>query len=112
MMDYLVRIRLSKPHTIAHYVHDVKGVVGALCSQKPKPAVGDQTHGGEWELVSALPKGVRVCLVCQKRKEKIDNPLPARMEKELEKLALWDPQAAAFQREKMLARYRQQQMNG
>jgi hypothetical protein len=108
-MDYLVRIRFSKPHTIAHYVHEIDGVVGALCSQQPKPAVGDRTQGGEWELVSGLPKSVRVCLVCQKRKEKIDNPLPARMEKELEKLALWDPRAAAFQREKMLTHYRKKQ---
>ncbi|MBE2225184.1 MAG: hypothetical protein IAF02_26840 [Anaerolineae bacterium] len=109
-MDYLVRIRLSKPHTIAHYVHELDGVVGALCSQQPKPAVGDHTQGGEWELVSALPEGVRICLVCQKRKEKIDNPLPARMEKELERLALWDPRAAARQREKMLAHYRKKEM--
>jgi hypothetical protein len=111
-MDYLVRIRLNKLHTIAHYVHEIDGVTGALCSQQPKPAVGDRTQGGEWELVDALPKGVRVCLVCQQRKEKIDNPLPARMEKELEKLALWDPKAAAFQREKMLAHYRKEQMSG
>jgi hypothetical protein len=33
------------------------------------------------------------------------------MEKELEKLALWDPKASAFQREKMLARYRKEQLS-
>lgn len=105
-MDYLVRIRLSKPHIIAHFIHEVDGVAGALCSKKPKPAVGDQTQSGTWELVSALPRDVRVCVVCQKRKEKIDNPIPARVEKELERLALWDPRAAEIQREKMLAHYR------
>ena len=105
-MDYLVRIRSGKPHTIAHLVHEIEGVAGALCSQKPKPAVGDRTQGGEWELVSALPKGVRICVVCKKRKEKIDNPIPARVERDLERLALWDPRAAEIQREKMLAHYR------
>ena len=108
-MDYLIRIRLSQPHIIAHFVHEVNGVMGALCSKKPKPAVGDKTQSGEWELVSALPRGVRVCLVCQKRKEKIDNPIPARVEKELARLALWDPRAAEIQREKMLAHYRKKQ---
>ena len=105
-MDYLVRIRMSKPHIIAHYVHEVDGVTGALCSQIPKPAVGNSTLNGDWELVTALPTGVRVCLVCQKRREKLANPIPARVEKELEKLALWDTRAAAIQREKMLAYYR------
>jgi hypothetical protein len=108
-MDYLVCVRQSKPHHIAHYTHQIDNVVGALCSQKPKPAVGDRTQNGEWDLVSALPKGVRVCLVCQKRKQKLDNPLPARMERELELFARWDPKAAEFQRKKMLAHYREQQ---
>ena len=108
-MDYLVRIRMSKPHIIPHYVHEVAGVTGALCSQIPKPAVGNRTLNGEWELVSALPTGVRVCLVCQRRREKLANPIPARVEKELEKLALWDPRAAAIQREKMLVYYRKKQ---
>jgi len=110
-MDYLVRIRLSKPHIIAHFVHEIDGVVGALCSQKPKPAAGNRTQSGVWELVSALPSGVRVCLVCQKRKEKIDNPIPARVEKELERLALWDSRAAEIQRAKMLAYYRKKQLS-
>lgn len=105
-MDYLVRIRLSKPHVIAHFVHEINDVTGALCSKIPKPSVGDQTQGGTWELVSALPPGVRVCLVCQKRKEKLDNPIPARVEKELELLARWDARAADIQREKMLVYYR------
>ena len=107
-MDYLVRIQQSKPHVIPHFVHEINDAAGALCSKKPKPAAGDQTQGGTWELVSALPPNVRVCLVCQKRKEKIDNPIPTRVEKELEKLAQWDPRAADIQREKMLMYYRKQ----
>lgn len=105
-MDYLVRFRQGNLHNVAHYVHQKQGVTGALCSRKPKPAVGDQTQNGQWELVTALPTGVKVCLVCQKRKEKLDNPLPARVERDLEKLARWDARAAEFQREKMLAHYR------
>lgn len=106
-MDYLVRFRQGNLHNVAHYVHQKQGVTGALCSQVPKPAVGDQTQSGQWELISALPPGVKICLVCQKRKQKLANPLPARVERDLEKLARWDVRAAAFQREKLLAHYRQ-----
>jgi hypothetical protein len=108
-MDYLVRIRLDKTHRVAHYVHEVTGVVGALCSQKPKPAVGDQTQSGQWKLVSALPAGVQICQVCQKRKQKLDNPLPTRVERDIELLSRWDPRAAELQRKKMLAYYQQKQ---
>ncbi len=108
-MDYLVRVRLDKTHRVAHYVHEVNGVVGALCSQKPKPAAGDQTQSGQWALVSALPTGVQICHICQKRKQKLDNPLPVRVERELELLSLWDTRAAELQRKKMLAYYQQKQ---
>ena len=108
-MAYLIRFYQGQPHRVAHYVHEVNGVVGALCSRKPKPAVGDQPRSGRWEMVSALPPGVGVCLICQKRKQKLDNPLPARVERELELLARWDVRAADLQREKMLATYRQKQ---
>lgn len=106
-MDYLVRFDKGKPHRIAHYVHDVDGITGALCSQVPTPAAGQQTQSGQWELVTAIPATIKLCLICQRRKQKLDNPLPARVEKELELLARLDPRAAAFQREKMLVRYRQ-----
>ncbi len=105
-MKYLVRYRLEKPHFIAHLVHETGGVTGALCSYKAKPAVGDRSQSGEWQLVDKIPPEVRLCQRCQKKKDKLDNPLPARVERELEKLALWDPRAAALQREKMLAYYR------
>ncbi len=95
---------------MAHWVHKVKGVEGALCSQTPKPAVGDRSRSGEWQLVETLPPQVRVCRVCERIKQKLDNPLPARVERELEMLARWDTRAAAFQREKMLAFYREQQL--
>ena len=108
-MDYLVRFQQGNWHRVAHYVHEVHGVVGVLCSRKPKPAVGDQPRNGRWELVTALPPDVRVCLRCQKRKQKLDNPLPARVERELALLARWDARAALVQREKMLAHYRQKQ---
>ena len=106
-MDYLVRIHQGKSHLVAHYVHEVNGIVGALCSRKPTPAVGEQTQMGQWELVSALPSHTRVCLICRKRKQKIDNPLPARVERDLERLAQWDPRAGKIQREKMLKFYRE-----
>lgn len=105
-MDYLVRFDKGKLHPIAHYVHDVGGTTGALCSQVPKPAAGQRTQSGQWELVTAIPANIKLCLICQKRKHKLDNPLPARVEKELAMLARLDPRAAAFQREKMMTQYR------
>ncbi len=106
-MTYLVRFHRGKPHLVSHHVHKVKGVTGALCSPVPKPADGDETQNGRWELLENLPPGVRVCHICQKIKHRLDNPLPVRVQRELEKLALWDEQAAALQRQKMLAYYRQ-----
>jgi hypothetical protein len=108
-MSYLVRFYQRKPHPIAHRVHQIDGVTGALCSKTPKPAVGDRTRSGEWELLEALPPEVRICHICQRIKQKLDNPLPERVEQDLEKLAFWDPRAAAIQREKMIAFYRQKQ---
>lgn len=105
-MAYLVRFHQEKPHPIAHHVHQVSGVWGALCSQAPTPAAADASQNGVWEMVEDLPPGVRLCHICQKVKHKLDNPLPARVERDLEKLALWDPRAAALQREKMLQVYR------
>ena len=105
-MDYLVRLRLGKAHTVAHHVHQVNGVTGALCSTSPKPAEGDESLSGRWEVLYALPKGVRICQVCAKMKQRLDNPLPPKVEKELEMLARWDPRAAERQREKMIATYR------
>ncbi len=49
--------------------------------------------------------------MCEKRKEKIDNPIPARVEKELDRLAFWDLRAAEIQRAKMLAYYRKKQLS-
>lgn len=109
-MSYLVRFYQGQPHRVAHRVHQVNGVEGALCSQTPRPATGDQTRSGEWELVETLPPGVRLCRVCQKIQHKLDNPLPLRVENELERLAFWDPRAAALQRQKMLAYYRDKQL--
>ncbi len=106
MEEHLGRKLLRTEH-----VHHINGVTGALCSQKPKPAVGEQTQSGQWELVTALPPGVKICLVCQKRQQKLDNPLPPRVERDLERLARWDTRAAAFQREKMLAHYRQLELS-
>ena len=108
-MAYLVRFRWRKPHEIAHYVHKVNGVEGALCSATPAPAVGDQNQGGRWELLENLPPHVRLCHLCQKRKQKLENPLPERVERELEKLARWDARAADLQRQKMLDYYRHRQ---
>ncbi len=105
-MEYLVRFRVGKPHTVAHHVHRVKGITGALCSQSPKPAVGSRSQNGAWELTENLPPNVRICFICQRRKQKLDNPIPERIERELEKLALWDSRAAAIQRQKMLDYYR------
>lgn len=105
-MEYLVRSRWRKFHDVAHYVHKVNGVVGALCSSTPSPAVGDINQGGRWELLENLPPNIRLCHLCQKRKQKLENPLPDRMERELQKLALWDQQAAERQRQKMLAIYK------
>jgi len=109
-MAYLIRFRLGKPHHVAHHVHKIGGVVGALCSQMPTPAVGDRSQGGDWELMETIPPQVRICRVCEKIKHKLDNPLPARVENELAMLARWDQQAAALQREKMLAYYRKEQL--
>ena len=103
-MKYLVRFCMGKPHTVAHHVHKVKGVTGALCSQTPKPAVGGRSQNGVWDMTENLPPNVRIYFLCQKRK--LDNPIPERVERELAKLALWDPRAAAIQRQKMLDYYR------
>jgi hypothetical protein len=108
-MSYLIRFYRKTPHTVAHHVHEIDGVTGALCSQTPKPAVGQQSRSGEWELLETLPPKVRLCHVCQIIKHKLDNPLPDRVERELKMLARWDPRAAAIQREKMIAFYRQKQ---
>jgi len=108
-MAYLVRFREGKPHLVAHHVHQVRGVEGSLCSQTPSPAVGEQSQSGEWALVENLPPQVRVCRICERIKHKLDNPLPARVEHELEMLARWDPKAAALQREKMMTFYRKTQ---
>ena len=109
-MAYLIRIYQGKPHQVAHLIHSVNGVQGALCSPTPKPAVGDRSRSGLWEIVETVPPGVRVCRVCQRIKQKLDNPLPARVERELEMLARWDTRAAALQREKMLDHYRKLQL--
>ncbi|MBP6469264.1 MAG: hypothetical protein KBE23_11625 [Chloroflexi bacterium] len=106
-MSYLIRLQQGKTHDIAHYIHEIDGVSGALCSRKPKPAVGDQTHNGIWLTVDELPPAVQICRTCQRIQHKLDNPLPERVERELEKLARWDPRAADRQREKMMAIYRQ-----
>jgi hypothetical protein len=106
-VSYLIRFDQGKPHTIAHYIHEIEGVLGALCSQTPKPAVGDQSRSGTWQRLETLPAQVRLCTICQKVQHKLDNPLPKRVEQELLLLARWDPQAAALQREKMMAQYRQ-----
>lgn len=49
---------------------------------------------------------IRLCHLCQKRKQQMENPLPERMERELQKLALWDQPSAERQRQKMLAIYK------
>jgi hypothetical protein len=108
-MEYLVRYRGGKPHQVVHHVHTVNGVTGALCSPAAKPAEGDETLSGHWELLENLPPKVRICLICQKLKQKLDNPIPGRVERELEKLALWDKRAADLQRQKMLDTYRRKQ---
>ena len=108
-MEYLVRLRRGKTHSIVHHVHTVNGVTGALCSPTPKPAAGDESLNGKWELLENLPPKARLCRVCQKLKQKLDNPLPERVEQELEKLARWDKRAADLQREKLLIYYRRQQ---
>ena len=110
-MEYLVRFRRGKPHQVVHHVHSVRGVTGALCSPAAEPADGHETLGGRWELLENLPPGVRLCLVCQKLRQKLDNPIPERVERDLEKLALWDKRAADIQRQKMLVFYRRQQKN-
>ncbi len=109
-MSYLIRFYREQPHRIAHHVHKIDGITGALCSQTPKPAVGQHSRNGIWELLETLPTEVRLCQVCQKIKHKLDNPLPARVERELEMLARWDTRAAAIQRQKMVAFYRQKHM--
>lgn len=109
-MSFLIRFYQGKPHAVAHYVHRVNGIEGALCSQVPQPAVGTQSRHGDWVLLETLPPNVRICQICKKIKHKLDNPLPERVEQELEMLARWDPKAAAFQRKKMEAHYRQQQL--
>ena len=109
-MSYLIRFYQGKPHLVAHHVHKVNGIEGALCSQVPQPAVGTQSRHGDWVTLETLPPKVRICQICQKVRHKLDNPLPERVERELEMFARWDPKAAALQREKMEAYYRQQRM--
>ena len=106
-MSYLIRFDQGKPHAIAHLIHEIDSVFGALCSQTPKPAIGDESRLGDWQRLEALPPQVRLCATCQKIQHKIENPLPERVEQELQLLARWDPQAAALQRERMMAHYRQ-----
>ena len=108
-MEYLIRFRRGKPHHVVHHVHTMHGVIGALCSPAAKPAEGDETLSGRWELLENLPPKVRICLICQKVKHKLDNPIPDRVEHELKRLALWDQRAADIQRQKMLAYYRNRQ---
>ena len=84
--------------------------MGALCSSTPKPAAGDQSRNGQWELLETLPPAVKICQICQRRKHKLDNPLPERVERELKMLARWDAKAAALQREKMMVFYRKKQL--
>lgn len=105
-MEFLVRFQRGKPHQVVHHVHTVNGVSGALCSPTAQPAVDDETLSGQWELLEKLPLQVRICLICQKLKQKLDNPIPQPVERELEKLALWDERAADLQRQKMLDYYR------
>ena len=105
-MEYLVRLRRGQVHPIVHHVHTVNGVTGALCSPTATPAAGDETLNGRWELLENLPPKVRLCRICQKLKQKLDNPIPERVERELEKLAQWDKRAADLQRQKMLDVYR------
>jgi hypothetical protein len=108
-MAYLVRFFQGRPHSIGHLVHKIDGVEGALCSQTPKPAVGNRTRSGEWERIEQLPPNTRICQICQRIKQKLDNPLPPRVERDLERLAQWDERAAALQRQKMLTYYREKQ---
>jgi hypothetical protein len=108
-MEYLIRLRRGNVHPIVHHVHKINGVTGALCSPTPTPAEGDETLNGRWELLENLPPKVRICRVCQRLKQKLDNPIPERVERELEKLALWDARAANLQRQKMLDYYRHRQ---
>ena len=82
-MEYLVRLRRGNVHPIVHHVHTVNGVTGALCSPTPTPAEGDTTLNGRWELLENLPPKVRLCWVCQRLKQKLDNPIPERVEREL-----------------------------
>lgn len=110
-MSYLVRFYQRKPHRVAHYVHEVHHVTGALCSQTPTPAVGDMSRNGEWELLETLPPDVKICRICQHLKHKLDNPLPERVERELAMLARWDSRAAEIQRQKMVNFYRQKQVS-
>jgi hypothetical protein len=107
-MSYLIRFDQGQPNPIAHLLHEINGVTGALCSQTPKPAVGDESQKGKWQRLEALPAKVRLCTVCQKIRHKLNNPLPERVEQELALMAKWDEKAAARQREKMLAHYRRE----
>lgn len=102
-MSYLIRFHQGKPHHVAHYVHAINGIEGALCSQVPEPAVGTQSQQGDWVSLETLSPKVHICQICQKVKHKLDNPLPERVEQELKMPARWDPKAAALQREKMEA---------
>jgi len=106
-MSFLVRFDRGRPHHIAHRVHELHGATGALCSQTPTPAAGQTSTSGTWELLEELPDGVRVCHVCAKIQQKLENPLPPRAEEELRRLAQWDPAAAARQRERLLKIYRE-----
>ncbi|MEM7332943.1 MAG: hypothetical protein AAF490_12720 [Chloroflexota bacterium] len=105
-MPFLVRFAGDVPHKIAHHTHKVKKKVGALCSSIPRPAEGEFSQKGGWQLVDKLPEGVGLCKNCLRAQIRKKNPLPARVERDLALLAKWDPKAAERQREKMLEKYR------
>ena len=89
-MPYLVRFAGDTPHKIAHHTHQVKQKTGALCSTIPRPAEGEFSQKGGWQLVETLPAGVALCKNCRRAQTKKENPLPARVERDLALLAKWD----------------------
>lgn len=104
-MPFLVRFAGDTPHNVAHHTHEINNKIGALCSSSPYPAVGEQSQKGEWRFVDDLPQEVVLCKNCYRAKAKKENPLPARVQRELELLAKWDPKAAARQKERMMVKY-------
>ncbi len=104
-MPFLVRFAGDVPHKIAHHTHKVNDKKGALCSSVPKPAEGEFSQKGGWQIVKKLPDGVNLCKNCVRAQAKKENPLPARVERELALLGKWDPKAAERQRQKMLEKY-------